>query len=113
MATGRGPPEAGAKPPPTTAPADALGAPSTTEGIATAGAGRTAAGAGCGARSRGHVKQTTAAPDASKTMRKRGGIGQGLLRYVQNKILQAWAQKRADIRRRPPFRGQPKARLRR
>lgn len=111
MVTDRGPPgaEAGANPPPTTAPTEAAGAAiAPTEGVATGEGGRTAARAGRGVGSLGHVKQTTAAQDASKTMRKRGGIGNGFLRYSQKKILQARAQKRAGVRGRPPFRGEPR-----
>jgi hypothetical protein len=42
-----------------------------------------------GARSVGHVKKTAAAQDATKTMKKRRGIGNILLRYNQKKTLQA------------------------
>ncbi len=93
--------------PPTTEPA-ALAAGASSAAAARTNAGgatRVADRARLGARSLGQVKQTTAAQEANKTMKNRRGIGFILLRYNQKKTLQASAQKRAAIRRRPPFRG--------
>jgi hypothetical protein len=70
--------------------ADASGATSTTtEGTTNAGVTRVAGRALLGARSLGQVRKATAAPDASKIMKKRNGMGNVLLRYNQKKFLQA------------------------
>jgi hypothetical protein len=77
--------------PPTTEPAaDAAGTSSASAARTNAGGATGAAGrARLGARSVGQVKKTTAAQEATKTMKNRRGIGFILLRYNQKKNLQA------------------------
>jgi len=114
--TARGPTEAGANPPPTTAPAEAddSGASSTaTDGTTTAGVTRVAGRSPLGAGALGQVRKATAVPDANKIMKKRNGMGNVLLRYNQKKFLQASAQKRAGVQRRPPFQGTERRSLKR